>query len=348
MVAIFGPFAATTQFYLYGRRHCTAIGWRMHSAKYNVGMLDACDLTGKVFMVTGANAGLGRCLSEYLARRGASLYMVCRNAERAERALNEIKDSTSNQKVTTLICDCSVAGDVRAMMADFARRERALDGLVCNAGVMMPQKEMTSEGFEVTLATHLLHGSYLLTQLALPLLRQATAPRVIFVSSGGMYNTGWPGWDVASGTSGRYNQEMAYAYAKRGQVLLAEAWAKKMPDIKFASCHPGWADTPGVNGWLGSAKIALAPMRTLWQGTEGIAWLCACEAAEIEGGAFYLDRSPAPKHLAGPFFTEGTYTKNSQTEIEEMLKALHQATAATSANPPVTVEATPDTPRAVA
>lgn len=70
-----------------------------------------------------------------------------------------------------------------------------------------------------------------------------------------------------------------------------------MPDIVFASCHPGWADTPGVDGWLGSGKIALAPMRTLWQGTEGIAWLCACEAAQIESGAFYLDRSPAPKHM---------------------------------------------------
>ena len=181
----------------------------MHSAKYDTGMLETIDLTGKVFMVTGANAGIGRCLSEYLARRGASLYMVCRNAERAEKALNEIKASTGNQKVSVLICDCSLGSSVRDMMADFAQRVPVLDGLVCNAGVMMPKKMLTSEGFEVTLATHLLHGSYLLTQLALPLLRRAAAPRVIFVSSGGMYNTPWPGWDVASAARGSYVQEMA-------------------------------------------------------------------------------------------------------------------------------------------
>ena len=116
-----------------------------------------------------------------------------------------------------------------------------------------------------------------------------------------------------------------------------------MPDIVFASCHPGWADTPGVDGWLGSGKIALAPMRTLWQGTEGIAWLCACEAAQIESGAFYLDRSPAPKHMAGPFFTEGSYTKNSPEEVEEMLRRLCEA-AATSGQ---AVEATPSTARTV-
>ena len=199
MPALFGPFAATTQFYLYGRRHCTANGWKAHSAKYDLRMLDNADLTGKVYMVTGANAGLGRCLAGYLAGRGASLYMVCRNAERARQASEEIKKETGSEKVHTLICDCSLAADVRRMMAEFAKRERALDCLVCNAGVIRPTKELTSEGFEVTLATHLLHGSYLLTQLALPMLRLAAeTARVIFVSSGGMYNTPWPVCVMAS------------------------------------------------------------------------------------------------------------------------------------------------------
>jgi len=156
-------------------------------------------------------------------------------------------------------------------------------------------------------------------------LRKAAQPRVIFVSSGGMYNTGWPGWEVANGKGSAYNKELAYAYAKRGQVLLAEVWAKEHPDIAFASCHPGWVDTPGVDGWLGKGKVALAPLRTLWQGVEGIAWLCVCNKDEIRSGEFYLDRSPAPKHLAGPFFTEGSYTKNSCDEVQEMMLRLEGA-----------------------
>ena len=100
---LFGPLIATTQFYLYGRRHCTANGWRRASAQYDLGMLDTVDLTSKVFMVTGANSGIGRCLSDYLAARGASLYMVCRNEARAEVAMQEIRAASGNDKV----CGCS-------------------------------------------------------------------------------------------------------------------------------------------------------------------------------------------------------------------------------------------------
>ena len=109
----FGQFASTTQFYLYGRRHCTANGWRRASANYNLGTLDTADLSSKVFIVTGANSGIGRCLSDYLASRGASLYMVCRNEARAEVAMREIRAASGNDKVHTLIGDCGLAADVR-------------------------------------------------------------------------------------------------------------------------------------------------------------------------------------------------------------------------------------------
>lgn len=321
---------ATTQFYLYGRRHCTANGWRRASANYNLGMLDTVDLSSKVFIVTGANSGIGRCLSDYLASRGASLYMVCRNEARAEVAMCEIRAASGNDKVHTLIGDCSLAADVRRVMREFGSRERRLDGLVCNAGAMTPTKTVTSEGYEVTLATHLLHGSYLLATLAMPHLRRSEAgPRVLFVSSGGMYNTPWPGWATANDApASEYKQELAYAYAKRGQVLLAEAWASDpfFTGIAIASCHPGWTDTPGVDGWIGRGKAALAPLRTPWQGTEGMAWLCVCPQAEIQSGEFYLDRAPRTKHLSGPFFTEGTYTQNSPEEVSELMQAMRDAT----------------------
>ena len=53
----------------------------------------------------------------------------------------------------------------------------------------------------------------------------------------------------------------------RGQVLLAEAWASDpfFTGISIVSCHPGWTDTPGLEGWIGRGKAALAPLRTLWQ-----------------------------------------------------------------------------------
>jgi dehydrogenase/reductase SDR family protein 12 len=120
-----------------------------------------------------------------------------------------------------------------------------------------------------------------------------------------MYNTKFPDWDVATATSPghKFNGQLAYSYAKRGQVLLAEQWAAEAKAsesrVKYVSVHPGWTDTPGVEAAFGSKKKYLEPMRTMWQGTEGIAWLCAAPADKIEPGAFYLDRTPQPKHIAG-------------------------------------------------
>ena len=111
------------------------------------------------------------------------------------------------------------------------------------------------------------------------------------------------------------------------QVLLAERFTKQFPKVKWATCHPGWCDTPGVEAAFGRSKAILEPLRTLWQGTEGIAWLCGCAVDEIEGGGFYLDRATQPKHIAGPFFTEGSYTKNTPEQVDELMQLLEEQAA---------------------
>jgi dehydrogenase/reductase SDR family protein 12 len=66
------------------------------------------------------------------------------------------------------------------------------------AGALLNEKTLTEEGVEVTFATHLLYGSYLMSQLAIPYLKEAAEPRVVMVSSGGMYNTKFPKWEVGN------------------------------------------------------------------------------------------------------------------------------------------------------
>ena len=115
---------------------------------------------------------------------------------------------------------------------------------------------------------------------------------------------------------------MAYVYCKRGQVLLCERWAKAHPTVKFVTCHPGWTNTPAVDAAYGENKKYLEPMRTPWQGADGIVWLCVVAKDELENGAFYLDRSPCVKHMAGPFFTQGSFTKNTTAEVDVMMENL--------------------------
>lgn len=120
------------------------------------------------------------------------------------------------------------------------------------------------------------------------------------VRSGGMYNTKWPGTTVGTNSglkAPKYDGTLAYAYAKRGQVrssrskqtagrappdslatgplrpkllscaqvLVAERLSAQYAEIKFATCHPGWTDTPGVEEAFGRSKRYLQPLRTLWQ-----------------------------------------------------------------------------------
>lgn len=251
--------------------------------------------------------------------------MVCRDKGRGEKAKAEIVEKTRNENVNVLLGDCGLQKDVRRVMTEFGSKEKRLDGLVCNAGALLNEKTLTEEGVEVTFATHLLYGSYLMSKLATQYLKEAAEPRVVMVSSGGMYNTKFPTWEKATSTSSQvYDGQLAYAYAKRGQVLLCERLAEAEKSVKFVTCHPGWTDTPGVAATYGDQKKYLQPMRSMYQGSEGISWLCMAPAAELESGAFYLDRKPQRKHLSGVFFTDGTFTKNDESETDLLMAKLQE------------------------
>jgi dehydrogenase/reductase SDR family protein 12 len=255
MLSAFGQFASTSQFYLFGRSRCTKTGWEKASKDYpkpdmlERGADSEVDLSGKIFMVTGANAGVGREVSTFLARNSATVYMVCRSVERGTAARNDIAALSKNENVHLIIGDCSLEKGVRHIWADFeSHRHLAspgaplqLHGLLCNAGALLSELTLTEEEVEVTFAGHLLFGTYLLGTLAMPTLQATPSSRLVAVSSGGMYNSKFPAWEDATSTgAAKYDGQFAYVYAKRGQVLLCEEWAREFgSQVKVVSCHPG-------------------------------------------------------------------------------------------------------------
>lgn len=282
-------------------------------------------------MITGSNSGVGFEVAQFLATKGAEVFMVCRSEKRGEEARKAVMAASGSYKVHLLVCDCSLESDVRAMWASYCKlrggsteKPPPLDLLVCNAGVLLNELTLTPERVETTFACHLLFGTYLLGELAMPALEATAESRVVVVSSGGMYNTKFPSWEVATALAGEYDGNLAYAYAKRGQVLLCEKWADLHPAVRFVATHPGWTLTPAVDAAYGEAKKYLEPMRSPWEGAEGIAWLCVAPAPQLQSGGFYLDRKAEPKHMAGPFFTQGSFTKNSPAEVDAMVDGLHK------------------------
>lgn len=76
-----------------------------------------------------------------------------------------------------------------------------------------------------------------------------------------MYNYKLPAWEELIGLdkAKKFDGVAAYAYAKRGQVLLAERWTQEYPSLKIVTSHPGWTDTPGVDDALADQKPYLQP-----------------------------------------------------------------------------------------
>ena len=338
-----GAGISTTQWFLHGKRHFTKTGYLRHIKSYtspvqdraSIGIgeagADGVDMTNKCVVITGANSGIGKELATYAAAKGANLYMLCRSKDRAEKARAEILEQTKAQdsNVKILLADVGELSQVRSAVKELQSKEDRVDVLVCNAGVLLNDRRETSEGNEVTFAAHLLGGSYLLSNLLLPQLKAAgSESRVVFVTSGGMLISNFPSWPVATNQPNcgeKYDGTNSYTYAKRGQVLLAERMAMAEPEVAFVTGHPGWSTTNAVDDAFGDDKKYLAPMRTEWQGAEGIAWLMSTPRKKLEPGAFYLDRSTQKKHIAGPFFSEGSYTKNKKSEVDEMMENLKKA-----------------------
>ncbi|HKI39163.1 MAG TPA: SDR family NAD(P)-dependent oxidoreductase [Mycobacterium sp.] len=281
-------------------------------------------LNGRTALVTGANRGIGKAIAARLARLGATVLLTVRDREKGEQAREEIIAADPKADVRVEVCDVSNLAAVRAFAADLNSRVENLDVLIHNAGVLPATRTETREGHEVTLATHVL-GPVLLTELLLPMLAKSSDPRVILVSSGGMYTQPLPANDPEY-RGGRYSGATAYARTKRIQVaftpILARRWEPQR--IRVYCTHPGWADTPGVAMSLPAFRAITGPiLRTAEEGGDTAVWLAATEPAPPTG-LFWHDRRPRPEHYL-------PLTRYGDTDLHRVWR--YCATAAGLENP---------------
>jgi dehydrogenase/reductase SDR family protein 12 len=258
-------------------------------------------LDGKVALVTGAASGLGLAASRGFARLGARVLVVGRNADRAEDAAAQVRETVMDAEVTPLACDISSLAEVRALSRQLAEQEDQLDILVHNAGVMPERRERSPDGQELTFATHVL-GPFALIRWTRELLERGAPSRVIIVSSGGMYAHSFACDDPASERKS-YSATRFYATTKREQVVIAELWAERLRDAGVAvhAMHPGWADTKGVRDSLPTFAAVTRPIiRTPEQGADTIVWLGGSAEGIAETGGFWHDRRRRPtRYRAG-------------------------------------------------
>ena len=141
------------------------------------------DLTGKLAVVTGANSGLGLGLATRLSAAGADVVMAIRNRAKGEVAMEQIRATVPDAKLTIKSLDLSSLTSVAALGEELNAEGRPIDILINNAGVMQPpERDTTADGFELQFGCNHL-GHFALTGHVLPLLRAAQSPRVVSLSS---------------------------------------------------------------------------------------------------------------------------------------------------------------------
>uniref|UniRef100_G3N4V6 Dehydrogenase/reductase (SDR family) member 12 n=2 Tax=Gasterosteus aculeatus aculeatus TaxID=481459 RepID=G3N4V6_GASAC len=274
-------------------------------------------LSGRSYVITGANSGLGKATAQEVANRGGTVHMVCRNQSRADAAKEEIVERSKNQNVHVHIVDMSNARQVWEFAQSFSQSS-CLHVLINNAGCMVNERELTEDGLEKNFATNTL-GTYILTTALIPALKKVEDPRVVTVSSGGMLTQKLNADDLQF-EKGAFDGTAAYAQNKRQQVILTERWATQHKDIHFSSMHPGWADTPAVQTSMPSFHAKMqAKLRTEAMGADTVVWLAvSAAAAKQPSGLFFQDRKAVATHL--PLAS----SRASAQEEEKLLAALDE------------------------
>jgi dehydrogenase/reductase SDR family member 12 len=279
-----------------------ASGFRRHARAFDAHDLEV-DLAGRTCLVTGASSGLGVEIARGLYERGANVLLLCRDVAKGEtvmRGLTEAGGRAPSAKTGSLAVHAVDLSDMASVRGFAERYTGPVDVLVHNAGILPLEATVTKDGLELAVATNLV-GPFLLTHLLWARLRASADPRLIHVSSGGMYSEKL---DVAllfapaPVPPAPYDGVVAYARTKRAQVVLSEQLAARAPHVHTSAMHPGWADTPGVSTSLPRFhRFTRGRLRTPAEGADTVIWLAASAAGRDAGGRFFFDRAPQSPHL---------------------------------------------------
>lgn len=268
------------------------------------------DLSARTVVLTGANSGIGYEAVRALARMGARVVMVGRDASRVQTARDTLARETGSTRLEVEIADLSVQAAVRALADRLRARLERLDVLVNNAGTWSSSRRETADGIERTWATNQL-AYFVLTEHLRPLLARSAPARVVNVAS-----------DLARGLDlddvefrrRAYEGVAAYAQSKQANRMWTWALARRLEGtgVTANALHPGGVDTPlfakggGWKSWAGAAYGKLFG-KTAADGASTIVHLASSPAVEGVSGRFWVDSREAPCRFRGEAGEDALY-----------------------------------------
>lgn len=277
------------------------------------------NMTGKICLITGANAGIGKQTALGLARMQATVVMVCRDGERGFTAQQEIKQQSGNDSVELMICDLASQNSIRHLASKFKERHDRLDVLINNAGVLLRRHSLNEDGIENTFATNHL-GYFLLTNLLLDVLENSAPSRIVNVASTAhkYAKVNIDEWVTGAG----YSAFSAYANSKLANVLFTCELARRLEGTGVtANClHPGGVGTNLFRGLPGFLQ-ALIRLVTISPERGARTSIYLASPPDVEGvSGKYFDRRKQEKSSAASHSEEAA---RRLWEVSEKLAGLN-------------------------
>jgi NAD(P)-dependent dehydrogenase (short-subunit alcohol dehydrogenase family) len=250
------------------------------------------ELSGRSFIVTGANSGLGFETARQLAAHGGRVLLTTRSDAKGLEALRRLKAQIPGAVVEHRLLDLADLDSVKAFAAGITSEEAGLDVLVNNAGVMFPPRVLTRQGNESQFATNHL-GHFALTGLLIDKIRASSDGRVVTVSSlehkGGSIHFA----DLSGERS--YSPRAFYQQSKFANVLFALELDRRLRAgtiaVRSVLAHPGWSSTNlQTSGPTGIVRqLMKLGNRVLAQSAEkgALSQLYAATDPSAESGHFY-------------------------------------------------------------
>ena len=262
------------------------------------------DVSGKIYIVTGANSGVGLETTRQLIKQGGHVIMACRRVGAAQEVAQEFEGLKGSHEVIKL--DLASLDSVRSFVKAFLKKHDRLDGLVCNAGLVTMGSEpmRTKEGFEMAIGVSYF-GHFLLTELLLDTLKKSAPSRVAILSSvvhaGSDRNRPDIHFEDINYHTRKYNNFAAYGEAKLAVVLYAKELGERLKGagVSVFSVHPGWARSnfgKGGNLLMRSIMAIMSPL------TRGIS---DSNEESAQTSLHCMLSEDAPKH-SGEYFSQSS------------------------------------------
>ncbi|MFD5778837.1 oxidoreductase [Streptomyces sp. NPDC126933] len=249
------------------------------------------DQTKRVFVVTGANSGLGLATTRALVRRGGHVILAVRDEEKGRRAAAEITAEHPGARLEVRHIDLADIDSVRAFAHQLRADHPRLDVLVNNAGVMAPPRSLSAQGHELQFASNHL-GHFALTGLLLDLLADGNDPRVVTVSSTN-HRQGRLFFDDLAGEH-TYSPMAFYNQSKFANAVFGQELHRRLTEVgspvRSLLAHPGYAATNlQTSAPVGMVKLLFGRILTPFAQSPdqgALPQLYAATDPDVEGGQF--------------------------------------------------------------